>query len=113
MADVDAKRVCFTGTANATDEVAWGMEFARDQGDSVEPVTGTVRSWSDEGGFGTIQVEGEPEFVWAHFSVIEPPGGSGFRSLKVGDRVTLLVEAAEQDGYHWRATWVGESNEGE
>ncbi|GAA4864177.1 cold-shock protein [Saccharopolyspora cebuensis] len=62
---------------------------------------GRVRVWHTEYGWGVVEVAGEE--VWAHFSRLE---ATGFRALAEGDRVRLRVEAAEQDGYRWRATWV-------
>lgn len=67
---------------------------------------GTVKSWSEIEGFGTIQVDNMDELVWAHFSHIADYGPGGFRSLEVGDRVAVSFEEAEQDGYHYRAVEI-------
>lgn len=68
---------------------------------------GTVESWHSSEGWGVIKVEGSADRIWAHFSHID---ASGFRSLEPGARVRVIAEPAEQDGYHWRATWVKEEN---
>jgi CspA family cold shock protein len=48
---------------------------------------GTVKWFNDQKGFGFIEREGESD-VFVHFSAIE---GSGFKSLKEGDRVEFEV----------------------
>ena len=55
-----------------------------------------------EGG-GVSPPGGSPAPVWVHFSVID---AAGYRALRAGAEVELTAERAEQDGYHWRATWV-------
>ena len=51
-------------------------------------MSGTVK-WFNEGkGFGFITPEQGADDVFVHFSAIE---GSGFKSLKEGDRVTFEV----------------------
>lgn len=64
---------------------------------------GKVEEWHRDEGWGVIRVEKQDQQVWCHFSHID---AEGFRSLEPGDHVALTVEAAEQDGYHWRATWI-------
>ena len=49
---------------------------------------GTVKWFSNEKGYGFIAQEGGPD-VFVHHSGIN---GSGFKSLKEGDRVTFDVE---------------------
>ena len=52
-----------------------------------EKVTGTVKWFSDQKGYGFIQPEvGDDVFV--HFSAVE---GAGFRSLSEGDRVEFVI----------------------
>lgn len=63
--------------------------------------SGTVRFWHDEEGWGVIDSDDTPGGCWAHFANVAVPG---FRSLGPGQRVNLEWEAAEQDGYHFRAT---------
>jgi cold shock protein len=55
---------------------------------------GTVRWFSEEKGYGFISPDNGSEDVFVHYTGIE---GSGFRSLKEGERVTY--EAARRD---WR-----------
>lgn len=63
-------------------------------------ISGTILSYSDAEGWGVATCElGE---VFVHFSAIEPHD----RGLAPGDHVTLQAEAAQQDGYTWRATTV-------
>jgi CspA family cold shock protein len=47
--------------------------------------TGTVKWFNDSKGFGFITPEGGGEDLFAHFSAIQ---GSGFKTLKEGQRVT-------------------------
>ena len=47
--------------------------------------TGTVKWFNDEKGFGFITLESGPD-LFVHFRAIE---GSGFRSLKEGQKVTF------------------------
>ena len=56
-------------------------------------VTGKVKWFSDEKGFGFIeQGEGEPD-VFVQFSAIQ---GDGFRSLNEGDEVEFEVEQGQK-----------------
>lgn len=48
---------------------------------------GTVKWFNDQKGFGFIEQEGGPD-VFVHHSAI---AGSGFKSLKEGDRVSFEV----------------------
>ena len=51
--------------------------------------TGRVKWFSDEKGYGFIQVDGMQKDVFVHHTNIE---GGGFRTLNEGDRVEFLVE---------------------
>jgi CspA family cold shock protein len=51
------------------------------------PMTGRVKWFSDQKGFGFIEVEGEKD-VFVHHSAIQ---GQGFKSLKEGDEVEFEV----------------------
>lgn len=62
---------------------------------------GIVRSWYSDEGWGVIDTEQTPGGCWAHFSNLAMPG---YRSLKTGDAVNLEWEAADQDGFSFRAT---------
>ena len=67
---------------------------------------GLVRQWDDDEGWGVIDSSETPGGCWAHFSVVEV---DGFRKLAAGEAVTFEFEAAEQDGFAFRATRVESS----
>jgi CspA family cold shock protein len=71
--------------------------------ESEGPVFGRVRDWYDEEGWGVIDSPSTPGGCWTHFSAVE---ADGFRSLRPGSSVEFRWEAAEQDGYNYRTTWV-------
>ena len=55
-------------------------------------MTGTVKWFNNEKGFGFISVEGGDD-VFAHFTAIQ---GEGFRSLEEGQKVSFdIVEGAK------------------
>ncbi|WP_225928201.1 hypothetical protein [Rhodococcus opacus] len=65
---------------------------------------GTVQMWNGEEGWGVIDSAQTPGGCWAFYSDIV---GEGFRTLVVGDTVTLDWEqVTDQDGYQYRATRV-------
>jgi cold shock protein len=64
-------------------------------------VTGTVRFWHDELGWGVLDSDETPGGCWVHFSALRMPG---YGTLSDGARVHFDWEAAEQDGYSFRAT---------
>lgn len=49
---------------------------------------GTVKWFNDDKGFGFITPDGGGKDLFAHFSAIE---GSGFKTLKEGQRVTFVA----------------------
>jgi cold shock protein len=53
---------------------------------------GIVKWFNDNKGFGFIEQENGDD-VFVHYSAIE---GSGFRSLKEGDRVTFEIEEGQK-----------------
>ena len=64
---------------------------------------GRVKFYKSEEGWGGIESDEAPGDVWVHFSVIE---GDGFRTLAAGETVEFRYEAAQQDRWRFRATWV-------
>jgi CspA family cold shock protein len=65
--------------------------------------TGLVQEWHAEQGWGVITSAATPTGCWAHFSSIDVPG---YRELRPGGSVTFDYEAADQDGYRFRALRV-------
>ena len=55
-----------------------------------ERVTGTVKWFSGQKGYGFIEREGGDD-VFVHFSAIQ---GDGFRNLNEGDRVEFAIESS-------------------
>jgi CspA family cold shock protein len=66
-------------------------------------ILATVREWDDEEGWGVLDSPETPGGCWTHFSAVEM---EGFRSLRVGEKVSLQWEAGEQDGFQYRAVRV-------
>jgi CspA family cold shock protein len=62
---------------------------------------GVVRSWHDDDGWGIIDSAQTPGGCWAHYSAVAI---QGYRKLSPGQRVKLEWEAANQDGFAFRAT---------
>lgn len=63
----------------------------------------TVRMWDGEQGWGVLDSAATAGGCWTHFSALD---FDGYRSLTPGQQVQLTAEAAEQDGYAWRAVRV-------
>jgi len=57
-----------------------------------ERVTGTVKWFSRQKGYGFIEREGGDD-VFVHFSAIQ---GDGFRNLEEGDRVEFTIESSDK-----------------
>ncbi|WP_432509466.1 cold-shock protein [Kineococcus auxinigenes] len=66
-------------------------------------VEGVVREWRGDEGWGVLDSPETPGGCWVHFSGIAV---RGHREPAPGQRVALEWEAAEQDGYRYRATRV-------
>ena len=54
-----------------------------------EKITGTVKWFNDQKGYGFIEQENGGNDVFVHHSAIS---ASGFRSLTEGQRVTFIIE---------------------
>ena len=59
---------------------------------SGQRVSGPVKWFKDDKGFGFIEREGGPD-VFVHHSAIQ---GSGFKSLKEGQKVTMEVTQGQK-----------------
>ena len=66
-------------------------------------VSGVVRVWHPDAGWGVIDSQHTPGGCWAHFSSVVV---AGYKALSAGQAVTLNYESAEQDGYSFRAIEV-------
>ena len=63
-------------------------------------VSGVVRVWHDDKGWGVIDSPETPGGCWAHYSMVLVPG---YPTLEPGQSVILDYETFEQDGYSFRA----------
>jgi CspA family cold shock protein len=64
---------------------------------------GIVSQWDAENGIGAIKSAGTPGGCFVHCSNIDAVGRT---QLHAGEPVRFAYEAAEQDGYRFRATSV-------
>jgi CspA family cold shock protein len=64
---------------------------------------GRVKFFKADEGWGVIQSRETPGDVWFHYSMIE---GDGYRVPADGDLVEFRYEAATQDSWRYRASWV-------
>ena len=64
---------------------------------------GTVRVWHAEDGWGVLDSAATPGGCWTHYSAVLV---AGYRTLDTGAAVEFTFEAAEQDGYAFRALEV-------
>jgi len=71
-----------------------------------DAVTGTVRSYSADDGWGVIDGPEVPGGCFVHFSMIQMPG---FRELQAGERVRFTFRRPGQDGCAYTAVsvWPG------
>jgi CspA family cold shock protein len=67
----------------------------------VMAVTGLVREWHTDQGWGVLELTGVQGSCWAHFSAAAVPGYVDFAA---GDEVLAEYETPGQDGYAHRAT---------
>jgi len=65
--------------------------------------TGVVREFHPDEGWGVIDGSDVPGGCWVHFSAIAV---DGFRRLAAGQQVSFRAEAADQDGFGFRAVKV-------
>lgn len=68
---------------------------------------GQVRVWHDEDGWGILDADATPGGCWVHGSSVLV---AGYRRLRPGQGVRFTFEAADQDGYRFRAVeaWPAE-----
>ena len=59
-----------------------------------------MRVWHEDEGWGVLDSAETPGGCWAHYSHIAM---DGYKSATAGDVVALEYEAAEQDGFSYRA----------
>ena len=67
----------------------------------VMAVTGVVREWHSDEGWGVLDLAGVPGGCWAHFSAAAV---RGYVTFDAGDEVEAEFETPGQDGYEHRAT---------
>lgn len=65
--------------------------------------TGSVRMFDPDLGWGVIDGPDVPGGCWVHFSALVM---EGYRMLVAGQQVSFRAEAADQDGFAWRAVKV-------
>ena len=64
--------------------------------------SGTVAEWYDEDGWGVLHSDATPGGCWVHASMVRGP----LQRLAIGSAVDFTFEAADQDGYGFRALVV-------
>lgn len=68
----------------------------------------TLQEWYADEGWGVLSSSATPGGCWFLFDTIQ---GHNPDSMTVGNAYCVDYESAEQDGYHFRATWVWPSGE--
>ncbi len=70
-------------------------------------VTGTVREWHADEGWGVLDSQATAGGCWAHFSSVLM---DGYRALEPGQAVSFEFEPGPQDGFDFRAVavWTGD-----
>ena len=71
--------------------------------DQPTMVSGIVREWHDDDGWGVLDSAQTAGGCWVHFSQIDV---RGLRVLEVGQQARFSFERASQDGFEWRAIRV-------
>src|SRR4051812_31633160 len=68
--------------------------------------TGSVVEWHDDEGWGVLSSEQTPGGCWMHYSALTR---DDHRRVAAGEQVRFVWEAADQDGYSFRAdtVWLG------
>ena len=72
-------------------------------GEQRRTTRAVVRLWRADDGWGVLDSAATPGGCLAHFSVVEMPG---YRTLENGQSVLVDWEAADTDGFAYRATRV-------
>jgi CspA family cold shock protein len=69
---------------------------------------GSVRTYDAAAGWGVLDGPDVPGGCWVHFSAI---AADGYRQLEPGQHVSFRAEAAQQDGFAFRAVkvWTGDT----
>jgi cold shock CspA family protein len=75
----------------------------------VRVVRGTVKSWSDDVGWGVLVSPEVPGEVFCHFIKIQ--GQDGFRTLLPGTAVVFEYRAPGQHGFDFAANWVRQADQ--
>ncbi len=78
-------------------------EPARSGEDGQMETQGQVRVWHPGDGWGVIDSPATPGGCWTHYSALLV---AGYRTIEVGAAVELSFEAADQDGFSFRAVEV-------
>ncbi len=70
---------------------------------AADSISGVVRVWHREQGWGVLDSPATPGGCWAHFSMIQP---AGFGELRDRERVDFSYERPGQDGFAYRAVHI-------
>ena len=85
-------KLCTVWGYQASDTTALGRRLCYEVDMSGERVTGTVKWFNDDKGFGFIEREGGPD-VFVHHSAIQM---EGFKTLKEGQSVSMEVTQGQK-----------------
>jgi CspA family cold shock protein len=70
----------------------------------VRVARGTVKSWSNDVGWGVLESPEVPGEIFCHFMKIQ--GQDGFRTLTPGASVIFECRTPGQDGFEFAANWA-------